>query len=92
MDSPCYELERIILDVTNPFDEGAEFNIVLVEASNDILDPDKPTVLMRPKETKKKVIKSKVNHGQNRPETPPMQPTKTMASSEIMTKKKKDGL
>ncbi|XP_048239518.1 cilia and flagella-associated protein 47-like isoform X3 [Haliotis rufescens] len=75
VESPCYELERILLDVTNPFDEGAEFRIILVEASNDAaLDPSKPTALMRPKEKKKKVIKSKVNHGQKRPDTPPSSP------------------
>jgi hypothetical protein len=42
-ESPCYELERIQLNITNPFNEGGEFRIVLVEASSDLLDPSKPT-------------------------------------------------
>lgn len=70
-ESPCYELERIPLKVTNPFDEGGEFRVVLVEASADLLDPNKPANLMKPKEKRRRKIRARVDHGIKRPETPP---------------------
>ncbi|XP_052708553.1 cilia and flagella-associated protein 47-like isoform X1 [Crassostrea angulata] len=73
-ESPCYELERIPLKITNPFDEGGEFRVVLVEASADLLDPNKPANLMKPKEKRRRKIRARVDHGIKRPETPPTPP------------------
>ncbi|KAL8606797.1 hypothetical protein ACOMHN_049626 [Nucella lapillus] len=71
VESPCFELERIMLDVENPFEEAGRFRIILVESSGDLLDPSKPTALIKPKEKKSKKIRSKTDHGQSRPEMPP---------------------
>ncbi|XP_013416633.1 cilia- and flagella-associated protein 47 isoform X1 [Lingula anatina] len=69
--SNCYELHKITLKVTNPFNEAGEFRVVLVEAKGDILGQDKHRELMKPKKKKVKKIKSRTDHGQTRPETPP---------------------
>ncbi|KAK3096977.1 hypothetical protein FSP39_005325 [Pinctada imbricata] len=73
-DSACYELEKIPITVINPFSEGGEFRIVLVEASADLLDPNKPAALLKPKEKRRRKVRAKVDHGMRRPETPPTPP------------------
>ncbi|XP_053397416.1 cilia- and flagella-associated protein 47-like isoform X4 [Mercenaria mercenaria] len=75
-ESPCYELEKINLDVTNPFSEAGEFRIVLVEASGALLDPGKSAAILKRKEKKRKRIRSKIDSGIVRPETPPSPPPK----------------
>ena len=75
-ESPCYGLEKICFDVTNPFPEGGEFRIVLVEASGALLEPGKQAAILRRKEKRKKRIKSKIDSGILRPETPPSPPPK----------------
>lgn len=72
-ESPCYELERIILDVQNPFSEGGDFRIVLVEAKGNMMlnSTTGSTELIKPKRKKAKKIRSRTDHGQARPETPP---------------------
>lgn len=62
------------MNITNPFDEGGEFRIVLVEASADLLDPKKPVTMIKSKDKKKKKVRAKIDHGQKRPETPPTPP------------------
>ncbi|XP_055954756.1 cilia and flagella-associated protein 47 [Patella vulgata] len=92
-ESPCYELERIILDVTNPFNEGGEFKIILMETNMDTSDPSKPaaaSVLLRTKDKKKKKVKAKIDHGQNRPETPPTPPPPVITDTQQLAKTKKD--
>lgn len=80
-------MERIPLKVTNPFDEGGEFRVVLVEASADLLDPNKPANLMKPKEKRRRKIRARVDHGVKRPETPPTPPPPRQEDSFF----KKDG-
>ncbi|XP_070190234.1 cilia and flagella-associated protein 47-like isoform X3 [Littorina saxatilis] len=75
VESPCYELERIILNVENPFEEPGRFRIILVESSGDLLDPTKPTALIKPREIKPKKIRSKTDHGQSSADSP-QSPTK----------------
>lgn len=36
--SPCYELHRIPIEVTNPFPQGGDFRIMLVESKEDFLN------------------------------------------------------
>lgn len=71
----------------NPFDEGGEFRVVLVEASADLLDPNKPANLMKPKEKRRRKIRARVDHGIKRPETPPTPPPPRQEDSFF----KKDG-
>ena len=85
-ESPCYELERIPLKVINPFDEGGEFRVVLVEASADLLDPNKPANLMKPKEKRRRKIRARVDHGIKRPETPPTPPPPRQEGSSFFKK------
>ncbi|XP_071134806.1 cilia- and flagella-associated protein 47-like isoform X3 [Mytilus edulis] len=86
-ESPCYELERIQLTITNPFNEGEDFRIVLVEASTDLLDPTKNTTLMKSKERRKRKVRARIDHGQKRPETPPTPPpVKPIEGTEIKLK------
>lgn len=75
-ESPCYELEKINIDVTNPFDEAGDFRIVLVEASGQLLEPGKNSAIMKRKEKKRRKIRSKIDSGIARPETPPSPPPK----------------
>ncbi|KAL3884217.1 hypothetical protein ACJMK2_030436, partial [Sinanodonta woodiana] len=83
-ESPCFELEKIPLEITNPFSEGGEFRIVLVEASGSLLNPSKHSMLMtKKKEKKKKKIKSKIDTGIPRPETPPTPPPNIADSIEL---------
>ena len=75
-ESPCYDLEKIRLDVENPFNEAGEFRIVLVEASGELLDPGKNAAMMKRREKKKKRVRAKTDSGMVRPETPPSPPPK----------------
>ncbi|ESO84826.1 hypothetical protein LOTGIDRAFT_196276 [Lottia gigantea] len=89
VESPCYELERINLNVSNPFNDGGEFKIILLETRGDQLDPNQSipaSVLLRTKERKKKRVKSKTNHGQNRPDTPPTPPPPIITDTEEFSK------
>ncbi|XP_035825915.1 cilia- and flagella-associated protein 47 [Aplysia californica] len=71
VDSPCYELERVMLEVVNPFPEAGEFRIILIESSTSTADANNSSTLVKPKEKKVKVVRSKINNGKKRPETPP---------------------
>ncbi|KAL4233464.1 hypothetical protein ACF0H5_008145 [Mactra antiquata] len=82
-ESPCYELEKINIDVTNPFDEAGDFRIVLVEASGQLLEPGKNAAIMKRKEKKRRKIKSKIDSGIARPETPPSPPPKISDTLQI---------
>ena len=62
------------MPITNPFKEGGEFRIILVEASGSLLDPNNTAALMRRREKRKKRIKSKIDSGIVRPDTPPSPP------------------
>ena len=76
-ESPCYELHKIALSVTNPFKEGSEFRIVLVEAKGDVFQEKKNTALLEAPKRKNKKITSKIDAGKKlRPETPETPPAK----------------
>ena len=64
------------MPVSNPFKESGEFRIILVEASGSLLDPNNTAALMKKRERKKKRIKSKIDSGIVRPDTPPSPPPK----------------
>ena len=68
MESPCYELNKIAVVVTNPFQEDGEFRILLVESKGDILGSQESLAAGRRRKPKK--VKSRINHGQNKPESP----------------------
>ncbi|KAK7478911.1 hypothetical protein BaRGS_00029892 [Batillaria attramentaria] len=88
VDNITPDLERVMLDVENPFNEGGRFRIVLVESSGDLLDPNKPTALIKPKEKKPRKVRSKTDHGQSQPGTPPSpQPARIVQE---LFKKKED--
>ena len=58
-----------------------------MEASTDLLDPMKPTNLMKNKERRRRKIRAKIDHGQKRPETPPTPPpVRPSESTEIKLK------
>ncbi|XP_071954714.1 cilia- and flagella-associated protein 47-like isoform X2 [Antedon mediterranea] len=68
-ESPCYELNKVEIDVINPFDEDCEFRMVLVEANDtfpSMPSASKTTGLMKTKtdKTKPKKVRSRVDHGQ----------------------------
>lgn len=81
--SHCYELEKVTLDVTNPFNESGEFRIVLVEASRALLEPGKHANLLKKKEKRQKRIKSKIDSGIPRAETPLSPPPKLADSLQL---------
>lgn len=60
VESPCFELERVILLVENPFPEAGHFKIVLIELGDD-LDSSKQKGLLKSKEIKLKKVKSKID-------------------------------
>lgn len=64
VESPCYELERVILNVENPFDECGRFSIILVDSGGEQLDPNKPHSFTKNKEKKTKKVRSKMDSGQ----------------------------
>ena len=74
VESACYELEKISVPITNPFNESCEFRIVLVEASGALLDPSQTKALLKKEKRKKRRIRSKIDSGMPRPETPPSPP------------------
>ena len=80
-----------MLDVENPFEEAGRFRIILVESSGDLLDPSKPTALIKPKEKKPKKIRSKTDHGQSRPDTPPTPVPPKIANTQDLFALKKEG-
>lgn len=82
-ESPCYELEKINVEVTNPFPEAGEFRIVLVEASGALLDPGKNAAVLKRRERKKKRVRSKIDSGIIRPETPPSPPPRISDTLQI---------
>lgn len=60
-ESPLYEINKIELDVSNPFPVSGKFRVVLVEARGDLgrnLAKEKRT-----KTKSKKQIESKTDHG-----------------------------
>ncbi|XP_033635373.1 cilia- and flagella-associated protein 47-like isoform X1 [Asterias rubens] len=72
-ESPCYELHKVELDVTNPFDEGGEFRIVLVEPKTSFPGTDaktQKTGLLNSKQGAPKKVRSKTDHGQKKERTP----------------------
>ncbi|KAK3775916.1 hypothetical protein RRG08_017206 [Elysia crispata] len=72
VESPCYELERVMLEVTNPFSEGGEFRIVLIESTVASSDTARSTSLMKSKDrARSKSVRSKISNGRKRPDTPP---------------------
>lgn len=72
-EAPCYELEKVPLTILNPFDEGGEFRIMLVEGNGGLLDPINNKTVVKRREKRKKV-KAKIDNGLRRPETPPTPP------------------
>ncbi|XP_076467202.1 cilia and flagella-associated protein 47-like [Babylonia areolata] len=90
VESPCFELERVMLDVDSPFQEAGRFRIILVESSGDLLDPSKPTALIKPKEKKVKKVRSKIDHGQTRPDTPPSPQLPKITNTHDLFASKKD--
>ena len=80
-----------MLDVENPFEEAGRFRIILVESSGDLLDPSKPTALIKPKEKKPKKIRSKTDHGQSRPDTPPTPAPPKITNTQDLFALKKEG-
>ncbi|XP_021363645.1 cilia- and flagella-associated protein 47-like isoform X2 [Mizuhopecten yessoensis] len=75
-EAPCYELEKIPINVRNPFNEAGDFRIVLVEAQSSLLEPGKTASLLKPKDKRKRKVRARIDHGQKRPETPPTPPPK----------------
>lgn len=61
------------LEVTNPFDEGGEFRIVLVEPKTSFPGTDaktQKTGLLNSKQGAPKKVRSKTDHGQKKERTP----------------------
>ncbi|XP_078698604.1 cilia- and flagella-associated protein 47-like isoform X8 [Branchiostoma floridae x Branchiostoma belcheri] len=72
IESPCYELYRCKLNVTNPFDEPGDFRIVLVEAREPFPSPKVKKAASQKSSSAKsmKKIKSKIDHGQKKVDSP----------------------
>lgn len=76
MESPCYELHSIPVEVTNPFAKAGDFQIILVEnqsnfPGNVLSLANAGAPLMKPSKKKKpKRVRSKVDCGQRRPPSP----------------------
>ena len=69
VESPCYELHKVPLEVTNPFPCGGDFKIVLLESPEDGAGSmGSQTTLMGQKKKKAKKIRSKINTGVKKPE------------------------
>jgi hypothetical protein len=66
VESPCYELHKVPLEVTNPFPQGGDFKIVLLETKEDSVGSQ--TSLIAQKKKKSKKIRSKINTGVNKSE------------------------
>ncbi|XP_022089961.1 cilia- and flagella-associated protein 47-like isoform X2 [Acanthaster planci] len=72
-ESPCYELHKVELEVTNPFNQAGEFRIVLVEAKSPFPGSDattQKTGLLNQKQGGPKKVRSKTDHGQKKERTP----------------------
>ncbi|XP_033113331.1 cilia- and flagella-associated protein 47-like isoform X2 [Anneissia japonica] len=74
-ESPCYELNKVEIEVVNPFNKSAEFRIVLVEANETFPSMDlksKTSSLMNTKgeKTRPKKVRSKIDHGQRKERSP----------------------
>ncbi|CAH1800026.1 unnamed protein product [Owenia fusiformis] len=67
-ESPAYELTNVPIDVENPFNEAGDFRIVLVEAKSILGDTKSPIFKSPEKKTKK--VRSKIDNGKKRAETP----------------------
>ncbi|XP_064627283.1 cilia- and flagella-associated protein 47-like isoform X2 [Lineus longissimus] len=71
-DSHCYELHKINLEVTNPFAEPGTFRVVLVEGAMDNpVAGGSGAPFSKSTEKKLKNVRSRTDHGQKRPKTPP---------------------
>ena len=68
VESPCYELTRVPVEVTNPFSEGGDFNITLSENGDLANSGGSQHSLLGPKKKKTKEIHSKINTGINQSE------------------------
>lgn len=64
VESPCYELQRVMLNVKSPFKVDGAFRVVLIESSGDLLDSTISASQLSVKEKKLKKIRSKIDHGQ----------------------------
>ncbi|XP_078495986.1 cilia- and flagella-associated protein 47 isoform X1 [Ciona intestinalis] len=80
-DSPCYEMKKIDLMVTNPFKRDGKFRIVLVESSDGPPSPldigQRGGVAKSAKKTlssRIKSVKSRTDHGQTKESSPPPSP------------------
>ncbi|PFX34680.1 Calponin-likey domain-containing protein 2 [Stylophora pistillata] len=63
-ESPCYQLQMVNFDVTNPFPSSGEFRIVLVEARNSFPGTSPPKVKASKSSKKLKKVGSRTDHGQ----------------------------
>lgn len=66
-ESPCYDLNKIPIEVTNPFPQAGKFKVVLVESRGALPGQTRD---FGKKKKKVKKARSRTNHGQNRPQTP----------------------
>ncbi|XP_048577373.1 cilia- and flagella-associated protein 47-like isoform X2 [Nematostella vectensis] len=66
-ESPCYELQKVTFDVTNPFTSGGEFRVVLVEAQSAFPGSGSSSTTPRNKPAKpaKKPVVARTDHGQS---------------------------
>ncbi|XP_077977423.1 cilia- and flagella-associated protein 47-like [Glandiceps talaboti] len=72
IENPCYELYKVMIHATNPFDEAGEFRVVLVESKNDFPGTEQTTKtgFLKSKPAEPKKVKSKIDHGQKKERTP----------------------
>lgn len=85
-------MAKVVIPVTNPFSEGGEFRILLIESKGNPQSGDlsQSLALMKPKEKKKKVIKSKVDHGQSKTEL--MLSAPIDSTEKLITSTNKEGI
>ena len=62
-ESPCYELQKVSFDVSNPFPLTGEFRIVLVEARNAFPGPSPPKAKTSRSNKNLKAVESRTDHG-----------------------------
>lgn len=62
-ESPCYELQKVNFDVTNPFPLTGEFRIVLVEARNSFPATTPPKAKASKSNKNLKKVESRTDHG-----------------------------
>lgn len=63
-ESPCYQIQKVNFDITNPFPSTGEFRIVLVEARNSFLGTSPPKVKASKSSKSLKKVGSRTDHGQ----------------------------